>query len=244
MMWHVYYNDMTMQKGKLVVIEGSDGAGKATQLGLLVEYFKSHHVPCATLDFPQYYKTFFGKWIGRFLKGEFGTVKDISPWLLLFPYAADRWQAKGDVEHWLDEGKVVLSNRYTGSNAYQAAKVPKEDRTRFLDWSFEMEYDAFGIPKEDLVIFLYVPFAVSQKLLEQKAARKYMGNAREKDIHESDTALLQEVEKVYLGLCERFPHWVKIDCTKNGVILSKEDIHRKILSVLRRKKIISDPNHQ
>lgn len=234
---------MTMPKGKLVVIEGTDGSGKGTQLALLIEYFKLHHLPFATLDFPQYYKTFFGKWIGRFLKGEFGSVNDISPWLLLFPYAADRWQAKTDLAQWLEEGKVVFSNRYTGSDAYQAAKLPKEDRTRFLDWSFEMEYDAFGIPKEDLVIFLYVPYAVSQKLLEQKAARKYMGNAREKDIHESNTTLMQEVEKVYLGLCEKFPHWVKIDCTKNGVILSKEEIHQKILSVLRRKRIISDPNY-
>lgn len=231
-----------MHKGKLVVIEGTDGAGKSTQLALLVEYFKSHHLPFETLDFPQYYKTFFGKWIGRFLKGEFGSVNDISPWLLLFPYAADRWQAKPDLERWLEEGKVIFSNRYTGSNAYQAAKLPKEDRARFIDWSFEMEYDAFGIPKEDLVIFLYVPFAISQKLLEQKAARKYMGNAQKKDIHESNPHLMQEVEKVYLDFCTRFPHWVKIDCIKNGAILSKEEIHQKILSVLRRKRIIPDPN--
>lgn len=229
---------MTMQKGKLVVIEGTDGSGKGTQLSLLVEYFKSHHLSCETLDFPQYYKTFFGKWIGRFLKGEFGSVDDISPWLVIFPYAADRWQAKPDLEHWLSEGKVVFSNRYTGSNAYQAAKVPESQRERFTDWSFEMEYEAFGIPKEDLVIFLYVPFAVSQKLLEQKAARKYMGNAQKKDIHESNETLMLEVEKVYLEFCSKYPHWVKIDCTKNSTILPKEEIHQKILSVLRRKRII------
>lgn len=239
----LYNNDITMYKGKLVVIEGTDGAGKRTQLTLLVDYFKLHHLPFETLDFPQYYKTFFGKWIGRFLKGEFGSVNDISPWLLLFPYAADRWQAKPDLEHWLEEGKVIFSNRYAGSNAaYQAAKVPPSARARFIDWSFEMEYKAFGIPKEDLVIFLYVPYTVSQKLLEQKASRKYMGNGREKDIHESNTQLMQEVEHIYLDLRKRFPHWVKIDCTKNGIILSKEEIHQKILSVLRRKKIIPDPN--
>ena len=225
--------------GKLIVIEGTDGSGKGTQLQLLVENFKTHKIKYETLDFPQYYKTFFGKWIGRFLKGEFGKVEDLPPYLLMFPYAADRWQAKDDMHKWLEEGKIVVSNRYTGSNAYQAAKLDKKERTRFVDWSFEMEYKAFGIPKEDLVIFLYVPYAVSQKLLEQKAARKYMGNQKKKDIHESNVTLMQEVEKVYLDFCKRFPHWVKIECTKNGQILSKEEIHNKVLSVLRRKRVIA-----
>ncbi len=224
-------------KGKLVVIEGTDGSGKGTQLTLLTEYFTKSKIDFATLDFPQYDKTFFGKWIGRFLKGDFGRVEDLPPYLLMFPYAADRWQAKPDVERWLSEGKVVVSNRYTGSNAYQAAKLPVSERDRFTDWSFEMEYDAFGITREDLVIFLYVPFAVSQKLLEARAAKSYMGE-RKKDIHEAHTQLMQEVEQVYLHFCERFPHWKKIDCTVDGAILPKEEIHKKILSVLKEHSII------
>jgi dTMP kinase len=229
-----------MQTGKLVVIEGTDGAGKGTQLALLVDYFKLHHLPFETLDFPQYYKTFFGRWIGRFMKGEFGGANDVPPYIASIPYAADRWQAKEDLERWLEEGKTVFINRYTGSNAvYQSAKLPKSERQDYIDWQFEMEYKVFGIPKEDIVIFLYVPYAVSQQLLTTKSARKYMGNAREKDIHESNTQLMQEVEHIYLDLCKRFPHWIKIDCTKNGVILSKEEIHQKILSVLRRKKIVA-----
>lgn len=228
-----------MSKGKLVVIEGSDGSGKRTQTQLLIRHFKQQHIPYATLDFPQYYQTFFGKWIGRFLKGEFGKVEDISPYLLMFPYAADRWQARDDIEHWLEEEKIVIANRYTGSNAYQAAKVPRSDRERFIDWSFEMEYEAFKIPKEDLVIFLYVPFLKAQQLIEQKQARKYMGNHQKKDIHEANIPLLQTVESIYLEFCKRFPYWVKIDCVKNGQILPKEEIHQKILHVLRRKRIIA-----
>lgn len=228
-----------MTKGKLVVIEGSDGSGKGTQHSLLVDYLKAHHLPHATLDFPQYYKTFFGKWIGRFLKGEFGRVEDLPPYLLMFPYAADRWQAKSDIKQWLREGKLVISNRYTGSNAYQAAKLPKRERERFIKWSFEMEYEAFGIPQEDLVIFLYVPFDVSQELLEDKSARKYMGNQKKKDIHEANEMLMREVEHVYLDFCSRFAHWVKIDCVQNGTLLSKEEIHKKILAVLRKKHCIA-----
>ena len=229
-----------MGKGKLIVIEGTDGSGKGTQLALLVNYFKSKHTPYATLDFPQYYKTFFGRWLGRFLKGEFGSLEGIPPYLFLFPFAADRWQEKKEMERWLDEGRIVLINRYTASNAaYQAAKLPKTERRNLIDWSFKMEYEAFGIPKEDLVLFLYVPFAASQKLIEAKGNRKYLGNGIKKDIHESNEKLMRDVETVYLDFCSRFPHWVKIDCTEKGQILPKEVIHQKILEALKKRKIIS-----
>jgi dTMP kinase len=228
-----------MQIGKLVVIEGTDGSGKGTQLAMLLDYCTAHHIPHASLDFPQYYKTFFGRWVGRFMKGEFGGAKDVPPYIASIPYAADRWQAKDELEQWLSDGKTVFINRYVGSNAaYQSSKLPKSERQAYVNWQFEMEYEVFGIPREDIVIFLYVPFAVSQQLLPMKAARKYMGNTQKKDIHESNIPLLLEVEKVYLEFCARFPHWVKIDCTKNNTILPKEEIHKKILSVLRRKRII------
>lgn len=231
---------INMVAGKLVVIEGTDGAGKSTQLSMLLSYCQSHNIPHASLDFPQYYKTFFGRWVGRFMKGEFGGAKDVPPYIASIPYAADRWQAKGDLEEWLSEGKTVFVNRYAGSNAvYQSSKLPVAERQNYVDWQFEMEYKVFGIPKEDIVIFLYVPFTVSQELLTKKAARKYMGNVQKKDIHESNMPLMLEVEKVYLEFCKKYPHWVKIDCTKNGEILSKEAIHEKIVNVLRRKKIIS-----
>lgn len=228
-----------MQKGKLIVIEGSDGAGKATQVSLFIEYLKIHHLTYGTFDFPQYYKTFFGRWIGKFLKGELGDAGNMNPYIISIPYAADCWQAKEEMQRMIDERKLVIVNRYTGSNAvYQSARLPIKDRQQFADWVFSMEYNEFGIPKEDIVIFLYVPLAVSQQLLEQKATRKYLGNQQKKDVNESNLALLREVEKVYLEFCKKYPHWVRIDCTKNGEILSREEIHQKILDVLKRKKMI------
>ncbi len=227
-------------KGKFVVIEGSDGSGKGTQLELLVDYCKNQHLSYATVDFPQYYKTFFGRWIGRFLKGEFGDPKGIPPYILTIPYAADRWQASKEMTHALTDGKLLLSNRYTGSNAvYQSARLPEKERQAFVDWEFQLEYEEFGIPKEDLVIFLYVPLAVSQKLLEQKNNRRYLGNGKTKDINESNLELMQNVEKVYLEFCAKYPHWVKIDCTKGGTMLTREEIHQKIVETLQRKKIFS-----
>jgi dTMP kinase len=101
-----------------------------------------------------------------------------------------------------------------------------------------MEYEAFGIPKEDLVIFLHVPYEFSQKLIDDKKKRKYMGNEQKKDIHESNTSLMREVEQVYLDFCSRFPHWIKIECVEKGVLLSREEIHEKIIAVLKRKRIL------
>lgn len=227
-----------MAEGKLIVIEGTDGSGKGTQLQLLVDYLKEKRYPHETVDFPQYYKSFFGRFVGRFLKGEFGGIKEVHPYLIMLSYAADRWTAKHEMDEWLSQGKLVLSNRYATSCVYQAAKLPKGERQKFIDWSFEMEYKAYGIPKEDLVIFLYVPYDVSHKLIEQKANRKYLNNGKIKDIHESNEALMREVENVYLDFCKKYPHWIKIDCTKNGQILSRQEIHQKILDVLKKKKVL------
>lgn len=227
-----------MLKGKLIVIEGTDGSGKATQVKLLAESLKKLKIPVKTFSFPQYYKTFFGRWIGRFLKGEYGKVEEIHPYLLIFPYAADRWQAKEEIEKWLKKGNIVISDRYTGSNVYQSAKLPPQERLRFISWSFELEYDIFGLPREDLVLFLDVPPSISQKLLGQKKGRKYLGSYKRKDIHEANRKLLEGVEKEYLKFCKSYPHWVRIDCIKDGQILPKEKIQQKILKVLKDKKII------
>jgi len=219
------------KSGKLIVIEGTDGAGKATQLALLADYFKKKNKAYEILDFPQYDKTFFGKWIGRFLNGEFGSLEQIPSYLLAFPYAADRWQAKAQIDQWLKEGKMVLTNRYAPSNAvYQAAKLPEEKRQAFIDWVFEMEYEVFKIPREDTVLFLHVPYSESARLIEQKKERQYLQNGNHKDLHEQGGLLLQTVEKLYVLLSKRFPHWATIECSKNGRILSKEDIHQKIIT--------------
>lgn len=222
---------MKKKLGTLLVIEGSDGAGKATQLSLLIEYCKRNNIPHQSFDFPQYYNTFFGEFAGRFLKGEFGDINDIPPYVISIPYAADRWQAKEEIQQALKAGKLVIVNRYATSNAaYQGAKLPLQERQKFIDWSFDMEYNQFGIPKEDLVLYLHVPFTVSQKLIEQKAQREYLGTDK-KDIHESNLEFLKEVETVYTQL-SKTKHWVTIECCVNNTILPKEAIHNQIISTV------------
>jgi dTMP kinase len=226
--------------GKLIVIEGTDGSGKRTQIELLSKYCDWNEITHEVFDFPQYYKTFFGAWIGRYLRGDFGEVTQINPYLLTIPYAADRWQAKQEIERALSTHTLVLLNRYAPSNAvYQSAKLPKKKRQEFIDWEFDMEYDQFGIPKEELVIFLYVPYEISQKLIAQKAPQAYLGKDGKKDINETNETLMREVEKVYLEFCKKYPHWIKIECVEDGKILPKEEIHKKIIDVLKKKKYLA-----
>ena len=232
-----------MKKGKFVVIEGLDGSGKKTQLDLLVKYCQKHKIKITTLDFPQYYKTFFGKLVGRYLKGEFGKMEQGSPYLASLLYAGDRWQAKEKMEKALKEGRLLLANRYTFSNmAFMGAKIKsKIARDRFIKWLMKLEWQVYGIPEPDLVIFLSLPPEIGQRLVDKKGWRKYAGNKNRRDIHERNLAFLKKVTRVYLDLTQRFDNWVKIDCVdKKGNLLSIKEIHQKILKVLRKGKFCND----
>lgn len=228
-----------MNKGSLVVIEGSDGSGKGTQLAMLAQYCVQHQIPHATFDFPQYDKTFFGKYIGRFFNGEFGTLKDVSPYVITIPFAADRWQAKHEIDIALSEGKIVVANRYATSNAaYQAARLPNSKRSEFIKWNFELEYGQFGIPKEELVIYLSVPTEISWDLIARKSRRPHLAANKKRDLYEKEKRLLVEVGKVYELLAKQYSHWVTIPCVENGSLLSKEAIHQKVVAVLKAKGLI------
>ncbi len=227
-----------MKKGKLIVIEGIDGSGKETQTNLLINYLNKNKISSASFDFPQYKKTFFGDFIGRFLNGEFGNISNINPYLAAFPYAGDRWQAKNKIEQSLRTNKISICNRYTPSVAYQMAKLTHDGKQHFLKWTEKLEYEIFGIPKEDLVIFLNVPFSFAYRLIENKAKRNYL-KGKLKDQYEENISYLEQVEKIYLWLNSRKKNWVKIDCVEKGKILSRESIHKKILSALMKKGYIS-----
>lgn len=210
--------------GKLIVIEGIDGSGKLTQLKLLLSYLNDKLIKYASFDFPQYGKTFFGDFAGRFLNGEFGHFSRINPYLASFPYAADRWQVKDKLWEAINDGKLVVCNRYTPSSIYQAAKIKTSQRKKFLDWVETLEYEVFGIPRPSLVVFLNMPLKFSQALIAKK----------NKDQYEKNVRYLKKVENMYLEIVRTNKSWVKIDCVENNKILSPEIIHKRIL-----KKIFS-----
>lgn len=229
-----------MNKGKFIVIDGLDGSGKTTQTKLLVDYLKKQKRRVEVVDFPQYYKSFFGRLTGRYLKGEFGNLEQTNPYLACLPFAADRWEAKPVVNKALKQGKLLLANRYTPSMVYMAAKFNKKSaQEKFLRWVRELEYQTFGIPKEDLVIYLSVPPKVGQRLVLNKGNRKYMGNKKKHDIHEANIKYLETVERIYLDLVKRFDHWEKIECLdKKNNLKTIPVIHREVLRLLKKKNIV------
>lgn len=227
-----------MKKGKLVVIEGNDGSGKGTQHKMLLDYLSKNEVSYSAFDFPQYETTFFGNFIGRFLNGDFGHVSRINPYLAMFPYAGDRWQVREKMWEAINTGKLVICNRYAPSIAYQVVKVKPSQRFKFLDWAEKLEYKTFGIPREDWVIFLYVPFDIAHKLIEKKGERKYLNAEKIHDQYE-DYKYLKRVEKMYLWLSKVKKNWIRIDCCgSEGEMRTKEEIFKEILERLKEKKVI------
>lgn len=232
---------MQKTKGKLIVIEGSDGAGKATQLKLLEKYLSINNHKVNTIDFPRYYDSFYGKMVAAFLRGEFGTIKQVDPHLASLIYALDRGAAKSEMESWLNDGSFVLSNRYATSNlAHQSAKLSANKRNKFIEWDLQLEYEVNKIPKEDIVIYLYVPFKISRKLVlkKSKEVRAY-AKGKKRDIHERDLDFMKKSEASYLRLVKKFPHWVKIVCVdKKGNLKTREEIHVEIKNILNKKGLI------
>ncbi len=233
-----HFKNQRERKGKIIVIDGGDGSGKATQTELLTNYLKKKKMAVKTFDFPRYYTSFHGKMVGRYLAGEFGDVNEVSPYLVSLAYAVDRAGARDEINEWLIKGGIVLTNRYTTSSmAYMSAKLPPEKREEFIEWLDELEYRIHRMPREDLVIYLDVPPRISQELMEKRVDKSYT-NGQKKDIHERNLAYLEEVEKIYLDLIKKKKNWVKINCTEDHSIRSKEEIHQEILKVLKEKKII------
>ena len=226
---------MSKKKGKLIVIDGLDGSGKATQAKLLLKRLKKEGYKTAVTDFPQYYTSFFGKMVGRYLAGEFGTIRQVSPYLASVLFAADRWQAKEKMEKWLSEGRIVISNRYVSANQiHQTAKIKdRKQKERFLKWLENMEFKIFGIPRPNLLIFLNVPYQIGQRLVIKKGARGYMGGIK-KDIHEASISHLTAAQKQIFNLIKKHNNWKQIDCYKGGKLLSRQEIAELVWKVVKK----------
>src|SRR5215470_17425040 len=137
--------------GKLIALEGIDGSGKRTQLGLLEQALTARGLRVYSTGFPQY-DSWFGRMVGQFLNGELGDLHSVDPHFTALLYAGDRYEAKTKLETELSNGQVVLVDRYIGSNlAHQTARVAPEKRPAFVEWIEHLEYGIYGLPKEDLV---------------------------------------------------------------------------------------------
>ncbi len=211
--------------GKLIVIEGTDGSGKSTQFKLLTQRLEQEGKVFQQLEFPQYSEPS-SALIRMYLGGEFGDKpSDVNAYAASAFYAVDRYASYKKVwGKWYEEGGLVLSGRYTTSNAvHQASKEPEETRPAFLKWLYEFEYDRLGLPCPDLVIYLDVPTDFTEQMMRRREADTHTSA----DIHEKDLA--------YLATCRRtgraaaqFYGWHVVSCVRDGAMRSIEDIHEEI----------------
>ncbi|TXH08235.1 MAG: thymidylate kinase [Candidatus Moraniibacteriota bacterium] len=226
------------KRGRLIVIDGSDGSGKATQTRLLIARLKSEGYKMKTLDFPQYEANFFGKLIGECLIGEYGDFVKIDPHIGSVLYAADRFESKPVIERWLKQGYTVVLDRYVSSNQiHQGGKILNPRRQReFLNWLDQMEHGVFGLPRPDKIIYLDVPTDISRRLLksEDQIRKKVYVKRRKTDLVENDEEYLLQSRKNALRLVKKLNAWTKIDCVRRGKILSRESIAEKVWNVIEK----------
>ena len=226
-----------MKKGKFIVIDGTDGSGKATQVDLLDKRLKKERQKVASIDFPRYYDNFFGEFIGKCLAGHYKGFLSIHPKIVSILYAADRFESSEQINKWLKKGYVVIADRYASSNQiHQGGKITNSLKRRdFLKWLDKMEYEIFKIPRPDLVIYLDVPVLISQKLLNSDVSRskkKYLGGR--KDIAEKDIKHLENARKSALKLVKEFNNFIKINCSEKGKIFEREIIHEKVFQEVKK----------
>lgn len=216
--------------GKLITIEGIDGSGKGTQSKLLIEKLREAGKKVKIYSFPAYEETFFGKEVGAFLRGEFGSIDEVHPKLASVLYASDRLEQKPKMVKDLQEGCYVVCDRYVESNmGHQAAKFPVEQREVFINWLEQLEYEVNALPKPDITFFLDVPLSVSKELVLKKKQRSYTDE--KEDIHEAAHGYLEKVYQVYQSLNERY-HWCRVPCVENHQIREIDDINAELLSHL------------
>lgn len=220
-----------MKKGKFIVIDGTDGSGKATQAKLLIKKLQKENRKVRTIDFPQYEKSFFGKLIGECLVGKYGDFLSVDPHIASVLYAADRWQASNKIKKWLKDGFIVVADRYASSNQiHQGSKIKDaKKRKKFLGWLEQLEYEVFKISRPDIIIFLNTPIEITMKLLENaSASKKKKYNKNKKDLAENNPKHLFNSQKNALKLVKEQNNWINIECVEKGKLLPREVITEKI----------------
>jgi dTMP kinase len=218
-------------RGLLIAIEGIDGSGKHTQARLLEHSLQGLGQQVYSTGFPQY-ESWFGTMVGKFLNGDFGTLESVDPHFTALLYAGDRFEAKSQLESALNEGKIVLVDRYIGSNlAHQVAREKPEKRAEFLRWIEHLEYSIYGLPRESLILYLRVPPSQAQRLVAKKSERNY--TAKKHDIQEKSLGHLEEAAGMYDMLSRSRP-WATVQCfdAQSNELRMPEDIARECLQAV------------
>lgn len=214
------------QKGKLIVVEGTDGSGKSTQFKLLCQRLEEQDTPFQRLVFPQYQEPS-SSLIRMYLGGEFGShPSDVNPYAASSFYAVDRYASWKKIwGAYYEKGGLILSDRYTTSNAvHQGGKLSPADQPTFFDWLFDFEYNKLGLPAPDLVIYLDMPTELSLKLLRARETATHTKG----DIHEVDPDYLALCRETALRAASHYG-WQVVPCTDNqGQVRSIEELRETV----------------
>ena len=213
-------------KGKLIVLEGLDGSGKATQAQLLHEALCAQGLAVRKVTFPDYQHPS-STLVKQYLAGEFGSrPEDVNAYAASCFYSVDRYASyKTQWGTFYQAGGIVVADRYTTSNAvHQCAKLPKQQWDEYLAWLFDFEYEKIAIPAPDMVIYLDVAPEVSQKLM----TGRYHGDEAKKDIHEKDVDYLRH-SRMAGAYCAEAYGWKRVPCTQGGAMRTRQAIHADVL---------------
>ena len=217
-------------RGKLIVFEGTDGSGKATQTALLCRELETRGVPFRKLEFPRYGEES-SALLRLYLNGAFGTdPADVNAYAAATFYSVDRFASyKQDWGGWYEQGGLVIADRYTTSNAvHQTSKLPREQQRAFLDWLFDFEYRKLGLPEPDRVIYLDMPTEITEKMMRSREA----ATGTHADIHEQDEAYLKSCREAAREIVKDCG-WTVIHCAKGDAPRTVEDIHNEVYKTVK-----------
>ena len=218
-------------QGKLIVIDGGDGAGKKTQTQLLVTRLKNEGHAVETLEFPQYGSNHFGQLIKECLEGQHGDFLGLDPKIASTLYAADRFESKDKLEGWLTEGKVVVVDRYVSSNMlHQGGKIADgTERKAFLTWLDTVEHEVFGVPRPDVIIYCAVDPKKRMEMLKAEEAETAVAT----DVAENDLVHQEQTDLAAEQIIAELNHWQRIECMAGGEMRSREEIHEDVYAAVK-----------
>lgn len=214
-----------LAKGIFIVIEGTDGSGKSTQYQLLKKHLESMGHDIVPIHFPRYDQPS-SYFIRQYLSGAYGSGDEINPYSGSIFYALDRYEASNEIRQALSEGKIVLCDRYVGSNmAHQGTKFNNSaERRGYFIWLDNLEFGTLGIPRPDINFVLNNPYEVITARLKNK--QESSTHIKKKDVHEVNPDHIKRSIDVYRDMCELFPKdFVRIDCARNDIVLPSEEVH-------------------
>ena len=220
--------------GYLFVIDGTDGSGKQTQFENLKTALEKDRINFKTVSFPNYDSPS-SSLVKMYLSGEFGeNAKDVSPYVASTFYAADRYATfKKDLEDYYNNGGIILADRYTTANmVHQAGKIYDEnEREKFINWLFDLEFNIYKLPKPNKVFFLNMPTDKAIELMKNRENK--FSHAAEKDIHERDKNHLNDSYNAACWVAKKY-NWYEVQCVKQNKLRTINDIHEEIYEEVKK----------